>query len=435
MWCALFSATLLFAPTASFTSQRRLPSVATRVTNGRPTALKATVEVFEATQQAVTAASAFVPPCWVDVPWTLADAADAAGVIDPRTYCPNCAAEDTGWFGTGVLTGFHPWGVWRGFVQSSIVDLHDFVKDTLGVTSNSYGLAIMLFTFSLRTLTLPLTYLQFAATEQTKAMQPIMKEIKERFPDQEMQNRVVAKLYEDTETNPLAGCLPPLLQIPVFIALYRSILNLANAKALEEPFFFLPSLEGPTLTEQLQLPQGRGIQWLSEGWVGSYQGGDLVPFLGWEDTLAYCAFPLIIAIGQAVTMKLTTPDLADTATDDDSAATMKRTQAILKYLPLMIGFFSLQVPAALCLYWFTSNTFTTVSTLTIKAYFAANPPVVDWDFLKDAPERSKFQLEMPANIEEALADARLNARPSRVSRRLALSKEALSVETILAADA
>ena len=38
--------------------------------------------------------------------------------------------------------------------------------------------------------------------------------------------------YEDTETNPLAGCLPPLLQIPVFIALYRSILNLANAKAL-----------------------------------------------------------------------------------------------------------------------------------------------------------------------------------------------------------
>ena len=50
----------------------------------------------------------------------------------------------------------------------------------------------------------------------------------------------------------------------------------------EEPFFFLPSLEGPTLTEQLQLPQGRGIQWLTEGWEGSTEGGDLVPFLGWE---------------------------------------------------------------------------------------------------------------------------------------------------------
>jgi YidC/Oxa1 family membrane protein insertase len=43
---------------------------------------------------------------------------------------------------------------------------------------------------------------------------------------------MTAKLYEDTQTNPLAGCLPPLLQIPVFIALYRSILSLANAAKL-----------------------------------------------------------------------------------------------------------------------------------------------------------------------------------------------------------
>jgi hypothetical protein len=44
----------------------------------------------------------------------------------------------------------------------------------------------------------------------------------------------------------------------------------------------LPSLEGPTLTETLMLPQGRGIQWLSEGWTGSFAGHDLTPILGWE---------------------------------------------------------------------------------------------------------------------------------------------------------
>jgi len=83
------------------------------------------------------------------------------------------------------------------------------------------------------------------------ALQPIMTEIKEKYPtNPEMQNMLIAKLYEDTGSNPLAGCLPPLLQIPVFIGLYRSILNLANDKALgtiqisfvyfhRMPFFFL----------------------------------------------------------------------------------------------------------------------------------------------------------------------------------------------------
>jgi hypothetical protein len=144
------------------------------------------------------------PQHWVDVPWTLADASEAiessakaalaqsgggasttggglniptnplTGLpIDPRTYSPSSAAVDNGWFGTGLLKGFNPWGAWRGLVQGSIVNLHDFLEQSCGITSNSYGLAIMLFTFGLRTLTLPLTYLTFAATERTKAMQVI----------------------------------------------------------------------------------------------------------------------------------------------------------------------------------------------------------------------------------------------------------------------
>ena len=63
----------------------------------------------------------------------------------------------------------------------------------------------------------------------------MMDEIKEKYgKNEELQNALVARLYADTDSNPLAGCLPPLLQIPVFIALYRSILNLANQKILGE---------------------------------------------------------------------------------------------------------------------------------------------------------------------------------------------------------
>lgn len=54
---------------------------------------------------------------------------------------------------------------------------------------------------------------------------------------------MVAALYEETKVNPLAGCLPALVQIPVFLALYRSFLNLASTSQLNEPFLWLPNLQ------------------------------------------------------------------------------------------------------------------------------------------------------------------------------------------------
>jgi hypothetical protein len=59
-------------------------------------------------------------------------------------------------------------------------------------------------------------------------------------------NQKIADLYKENEVNPLAGCLPSFLQIPIFIGLYRAVLTLAKDGALDEPFLFLPSLEGPT---------------------------------------------------------------------------------------------------------------------------------------------------------------------------------------------
>jgi YidC/Oxa1 family membrane protein insertase len=66
---------------------------------------------------------------------------------------------------------------------------------------------------------------------------------------------------------------------------------------------------------------------------------------------------------------------------------MEKSQVILKFLPLLIGFFSLQVPAGLTIYWFTSNGFTLLQSLAVRAYYQANPPQIElpdyWDALED----------------------------------------------------
>lgn len=354
--------------------------------------------------------------------WPALTSLTSLDLTDAAAVTGDAAAATQGFqLPSNPFADFHPfaplgagWTAWRSFVQNSIVTLHDFIY-SMGLKENAYGLAIMLFTIGCRGATLPLLWVQYSSQEKMKAMQPYILEIKERYKDPNTQNLMIAKLYEDTDSNPLAGCLPALVQIPIFIALYRSILNLANDNLLEEPFLWLPSLEGPTLTEQLQLPNGRGLQWLSEGWHGSFLDGTLEPFLGWDDTLSYLAIPIFLTLSQILTMRIMSPS------QESDDPTVQRTQAILKYIPFMIGYFSLQVPAALCLYWLSSNVFSSATTVGIKKYWEANPPSVEWEYLEEQTKsslgKSVFQLDLPANMEEAIADARLNLRPPRTPRR------------------
>ena len=75
-------------------------------------------------------------------------------------------------------------------------------------------------------------------------------------------NQKIAEVYQANEVNPLAGCIPSLVQIPVFIGLYRSVLTLAKKNALDEPFLFLPNLEGPTYGAD----PAHGSDWILKNW-------------------------------------------------------------------------------------------------------------------------------------------------------------------------
>lgn len=162
-------------------------------------------------------------------------------------------------------------------------------------------------------------------------------------------NQKIAEVYQTNEVNPLAGCIPSLIQIPVFIGLYRAVLNLAKENALDEPFLFLPNLEGPTYGAD----PAHGSDWLFKNWV------DGVPSLGWDDTLAYISIPVFLTISQVISMNIMQPK-----SDDPQ---QQQANVILKVLPFMVGWFALNVPAALGIYWVVNNIVTTATTMYVRS--------------------------------------------------------------------
>lgn len=83
-----------------------------------------------------------------------------------------------------------------------------------------------------------------------------------------------------------------------------------------------------------------------------------VPSLGWDDTVAYLVLPVLLVISQFVSMQLMQPKTEDPQ--------QQQANVILKFLPIMIGWFSLNVPSALCVYWIVNNIVTTTTTLLIR---------------------------------------------------------------------
>merc|ERR1711988_349118 len=94
---------------------------------------------------------------------------------------------------------------------------------------------------------------------------------------------------------------------------------------------------------------------MGTGWV------DGAPPLGWHDTLAFLSIPVILTVSQVISQQLMQPK------EQPEGEAAQQSQAILKFLPFMVGYFALNVPAGLGIYWITNNIFTTLTTLGIRA--------------------------------------------------------------------
>ena len=295
-------------------------------------------------------------------------------------------------------------GLWEKYIQlykNGLAFVHDNIVDEplrkMGF-EQTWGVSIFLFTAGVRSLLIPFSLSQNKSSEYMKALKPYTQKIKDKYSDKDMQNRAISKLYEDAEQNPLAGCITSFAQIPIFLGLYRSVTRLASEGRLDEPFLWIPTLEGPVSAEN----NYRGMEWLTENWV------DGVPSLGWEGTLPFLIMPVVLVLMQSATMQLLQQPEDESASAEEQEQ-MKTTKTLLKFLPLMIGFFSLQVPAGLTIYWFTSNLFTVSQSLIIRGYYAANPPEIELPEYWGALDSEK---EMTADEKREAAMAGLSTGPT-----------------------
>jgi len=293
---------------------------------------------------------------------------------------------------------------WEQYIQlykRGLAFVHDNIVDEplrKAGFEQTWGVSIFLFTAGVRALLIPFSISQNKSTERMKALKPYQKKIKDKYSDQNMQNRAISKLYEDADQNPLAGCITSFAQIPIFLGLYRSVTRLAAEGRLDEPFLWIPSLEGPVSAEN----NYRGMEWLTEGWT------DGIPSMGWEGTLPFLIMPVVLVLMQSVTMQVLQPPEDESASEEEKES-LASTKKLLKFLPLMIGFFSLQVPAGLTIYWFTSNLMSVSQSLVIRGYYAANPPKVELPDYWDALDKGD---EMTADEKREAAMAGLSTGPT-----------------------
>ena len=122
---------------------------------------------------------------------------------------------------------------------SNVVYFFSLALDTFAKWfGGAYGFAILIMVLIVRTLILPLTLKQVRSSKAMQAIQPQLAKIKEQYKDNPQQQQAeTMKLFQENKVNPMAGCFPLIIQMPVFIALYNSIYN--NAAIRDHSFLWL----------------------------------------------------------------------------------------------------------------------------------------------------------------------------------------------------
>jgi YidC/Oxa1 family membrane protein insertase len=223
--------------------------------------------------------------------------------------------------------------IWQAFISLIANALTTFADLIAGLgIPYSFGFAIILFTLVIKLVTLPLTFQQLRASKAMQELQPELQKLQKKYKgDKEKMSQAQMELYKQAGVNPLGGCLPMLVQMPVWFALYRALFQLAQQGVLNEGFLWIPSLAEP-----------RDLSWL---WP-------LPPSVGWATAAAYMVLPILTVISQLVVQKM-----MSTSNPDPQQASMNQMMA---FMPIMFGFFAMQVPQGLALYWVTSNIFSLI---------------------------------------------------------------------------
>lgn len=256
---------------------------------------------------------------------------------------------------------------WFSFIANGFADLLESIHSAVG----NWGLAIILLTIMVKIVFFPLTWHSFKAMGKMRKLKPQIDVINEKYgDDREKKGAAMMELYRKEKVNPAAGCLPSLLQMPVWFALYRSLST--NVELYHAPFT-----------------------------------------LYWTDLSSpdpYYVLPIFVALLMHLQQRLT-PTTADSA----------QMKMMMYFMPLMIGAFMLFLPAGLCLYMVTNSVLTMLQQRAIYAKLdreeeAKNASASTLD--DDDDDEGGSDDDDAADLEptEALAGASASARRRTIKR-------------------
>jgi len=186
----------------------------------------------------------------------------------------------------------------------------------------SYGVAIICLTVLVRACMFPVSLRQTAQAQRMKEMQPKLAELKKKYADNKEKLAMAnLELMREYKVNPMAGCLPLLIQMPVFIALYQALQYSVDLRLA--PFLYFKNLAGPDALFKLPL---------------------VIPFLGWT---TFNLLPIVAVALMVVQQKMFMPP----PTDEQQ----EMQQKMMSYMMVVMGAMFYKFPSGLCVYYISSS--------------------------------------------------------------------------------
>lgn len=292
-----------------------------------------------------------------------------------------------------------------GGIWSSFVSFLELVLLQFSVFAGSAAIGIILFTIVTRLLLLPLTMKSISSSRKMQELQPMIKELQRKYgKDPQKLQQETMKLYQQYKINPVGGCLPLFLQLPIFIGVYQAVINL-----------MLPSSRGnlsETVRAALENPQVQAI--FERPFLGIIELGQ-APF-GPGGLSDFAGVPYLVLPVLSVVLQLGQQLMAMPRVQDPQQRAMSRA---MLFMPFVFGYIAFTFPAGAVLYWVTSSLFGVV-----QQYFTSGWGSLS-NYLKFLPPDRKSRQPAPALAvagpsngltDDAVVDAGQQERPAVAQR-------------------
>jgi len=267
------------------------------------------------------------------------------------------------------------WGIFGWINKWIFIPLFGFLSSTIGL---SLGIAIIIFTIIIKLAMSPITYKSFLSQAKMKVLRPEITELGEKFKKDPMKKQQeTMKLYNKAGVNPMAGCIPALIQLPFMYASFQFFPSAFELR--QKSFLWADDLS--SFDAVVQLPFN-------------------IPLYGSHISL----FPILAAIAIFFYMKMTSGDQQMAAPQQEGMPDMAKMMKIMIYVsPLMMLIFFNSYGAGLSLYNFISNLITIGIMFVIKNYIVDTDKIhaqIQENKLKEPKKQSKFQQRLQEVMEQ-----------------------------------